>query len=185
MAAKARLKALEARLQELYQRGGETNEYVGGYGGGHLHAVSFEAVQQHEEERRLLALEVKAAREEVHQESDQLRQHCSGVNDASTWTSKLLSGDGERFEVADNGVERQLAEATHGLVTAAAFKQKREELEAANLTREEDIIAEAERKRRLAEVERKAKKKKQRQAQASKLSFDDEDKSGEEDILPT
>lgn len=39
----AKLKKLESKLQETYQKGREQNVFVGGYGGGHLQADSHEA----------------------------------------------------------------------------------------------------------------------------------------------
>ena len=59
--AAGKLAKLEEKLQAAYKRGGEKNDYVGGYGGGHLHAESFEAVEQHEKDRQKLAAEVKKA----------------------------------------------------------------------------------------------------------------------------
>ena len=38
---------------------------LGGYGGGHLQADSFDEVQRHEEQRRRLAQEVKEARQQA------------------------------------------------------------------------------------------------------------------------
>ena len=62
MALKRDLKVIEKELHTLYDKGGETNDYVGGYGGGHLHASSYEEVEHHERKRRELAEKAKAAR---------------------------------------------------------------------------------------------------------------------------
>ena len=177
MAAKARLEALEAKLQALYAKGGEKNEYVGGFGGGHLHAESFEAVQAHEEERRRLAAEVKEARAEMKRERASLKERAAGTHDAGVWTSSLLRGD-ERFTSTDGELERDLAQATYGLVSAADFRQKKEEVEAAHAQREEAAAAALELKRTAEAAERKERKKQKRKAQASKLSFEDEDGDG-------
>ena len=48
MALKKDLKVIEKELHVLYDKGGETNDYVGGYGGGHLQASSYEEIEQHE-----------------------------------------------------------------------------------------------------------------------------------------
>ena len=88
MAAKQQLKQLESRLQETYKKGKETNDYVGGYGGGHLTADSFEAVQQHEQQRRELVQEVKRARDQAKQEKQAVKEQAGAIHDAGNWTAK-------------------------------------------------------------------------------------------------
>ena len=87
----AKLKKLESKLQETYDKGREKNVFVGGYGGGHLYAESYQAVEQHEAERRRLAKEVKKARAESKREHKALKRHAQTVNDAASWTAKAFS----------------------------------------------------------------------------------------------
>jgi len=56
--AELQLKTAEARLHELRMLSGERNEYVGGYGGGHLHTSSHAETLELEKERRDIAAEV-------------------------------------------------------------------------------------------------------------------------------
>ena len=127
MALKRDLKVIEKELHTLYDKGGETNDYVGGYGGGHLHASSYEEVEHHERKRRELAEKAKAARAAVKQEKASIREHVATFNDASSWTKKILESD-DRYVTADDFESRELAQATVGFVTAAAFKETRERL---------------------------------------------------------
>uniref|UniRef100_A0A6T7X9E4 Uncharacterized protein n=1 Tax=Prymnesium polylepis TaxID=72548 RepID=A0A6T7X9E4_9EUKA len=172
--AQARLEQLEGRLKELYAKGGETNDYVGGFGGGHLKAGSFEEVQAHEEERRRLALEVKEAREAVRLERQGIKSQAASSGDASNWTAKLLDGD-TRFDVADNGADHLLVQATHGLKTASEFRATKERVESEVAQAEELAAQERAERSEAAAAERRVRKKRQRKEQASKLSFDDED----------
>ena len=135
MALKRDLKVIEKELHTLYDKGGETNDYVGGYGGGHLQASSYEEVEHHERKRRELAEKAKAARAAVKQEKASIREHVATFNDASSWTKKILESD-DRYVVADDFESRELAQATVGFVTAAAFKETRERLEQERKNRE-------------------------------------------------
>lgn len=172
--AAAKLKALEEQLAGMHKRGNERDEYVGGFGGGHLHAGSFAEVEKHEAERKALAQKVKDARAEFKAERKELKGHAATFNDPSVWTKSLLAGDDVRFEKADDGIERELAQATYGLVSAADFKETKERLERKR-SEEHANAAEAEaRQREEAEAKKRRKKQKQRQQQASKLSFDDD-----------
>ena len=171
--AATRLKALEEQLANLHKKGGERNEYVGGFGGGHLHAESFEEVQKHETERRELAQKVAEARAVVKAERRELKAHAATFNDPSEWTKGLLDGTGSRFDKATDGIERELAQATVGLVSANDFKETRERLER---KRDQGAAAESEAEQLLRiEREKKRRRKKQREQQASKLSFEDDD----------
>ena len=78
--AAGKLAKLEQKLQAAYKRGGEKNDYVGGYGGGHLHAESFEAVEQHEKDRQKLAAEVKKARAAAKKEKKNIKQQAAAIN---------------------------------------------------------------------------------------------------------
>ena len=135
MALKRDLKVIEKELHTLYDKGGETNDYVGGYGGGHLQASSYEEVEHHERKRRELAEKAKAARAAVKQEKASIREHVATFNDASSWTKKILESD-DRYVTADDFESRELAQATVGFVTAAAFKETRERLEQERKNRE-------------------------------------------------
>jgi hypothetical protein len=135
MALKKDLKVIEKELHALYDKGGETNDYVGGYGGGHLQASSYEEVEHHERKRRELAEKAKAARAAVKQEKASIRDHAAKFNDASSWTKKILESD-DRYVTADDFESRELAQATVGFVTAAAFKETRERLEQERKNRE-------------------------------------------------
>jgi hypothetical protein len=177
--AAVRLKELEEQLATLHKRGNEKNEYIGGYGGGHLHASSFADVEKHEAERRALAQQVKEARAALKAERQVIKGHASSFNDPSVWTKTLLAGD-ERFEKADDGIERELAQATYGLVSASDFKETKARLER---KRSEELAgAESEAARRLEEAEEKKrlKRQKQRQQQAARLSFVDDEEGGVE-----
>ena len=177
--AAVRLKELEEQLATLHKRGNEKNEYIGGYGGGHLHASSFADVEKHEAERRALAQQVKEARAALKAERQVIKGHASSFNDPSVWTKTLLAGD-ERFERADDGIERELAQATYGLVSASDFKETKARLER---KRSEELAgAESEAARRLEEAEEKKrlKRQKQRQQQAARLSFVDDEEGGVE-----
>ena len=175
--AAARLKALEEQLQGLHAKGKEQNVYVGGFGGGHLQADSFEEVQKHEDQRRRLAQEVKEARQEAKAERQALKDQAESINDAGSWTAKVLEGDG-RFDRSVESLDRDLAQATYGLKSAAEFKETKQRLEDQRETAAADE-AEAARKRELEEhAKRKARQKRQRKEQASKLSFEDEDEDG-------
>jgi len=177
--AAVRLKELEEQLATLHKRGNEKNEYIGGYGGGHLHASSFADVEKHEAERRALAQQVKEARAALKAERQVIKGHASSFNDPSVWTKTLLAGDA-RFEKADDGIERELAQATYGLVSASDFKETKARLER---KRSEELAgAESEAARRLEEAEEKKrlKRQKQRQQQAARLSFVDDEEGGVE-----
>ena len=108
MEAAARLKALEAELAEAQAKGKERNVYVGGFGGGHLHASSYDEVERHERRRSELAAEVKAARAAAKAERKELRAQASASASASAWTSKLLEGDA-RFDAAEDVRDRRAA----------------------------------------------------------------------------
>ena len=126
--AAGKLAKLEEKLQAAYKRGNEKNDYVGGYGGGHLHAESFEAVEQHEKDRQRLAAEVKKARAAAKKEKKNIKQQAAAINEASSWTSKILEGEA-RFAAAEVDTEGALAQATYGLKSADDFRRTRERLE--------------------------------------------------------
>ena len=174
MALKKDLKVIETELKVPYDKGGETNDYVGGYGGGHLKASSYEEIEQHERKRRELATQAKAARAAVKEEKATLKEHAATFNDAASWTKKILESD-DRYVTADDSESRELAQATVGFVTAAAFRETRERLEHERQTRESTEAGDAEKRERAAAEERKSHKKKARRAQAYKLSFHDQD----------
>ena len=140
-----------------------------------MHASSFDEVQKHERERCLLAAEVKKAREAAKSERQQLKQHATESSNASTWTARLLEQDDAHFDRADEGIERELTQATTGLVSAAAFRETKERLEKRKA--EQAVEEAAQKAEKEAEARRKRLRKKQekRQQEAAKLSFDDDD----------
>jgi hypothetical protein len=145
MTLKKDLKVIEKELHVLYDKGGETNDYVGGYGGGHLQASSYEEVEHHERKRRELATKAKAARAAVKQEKASIKEHAATFNDATSWTKKILESD-DRYVTADDSEGRELAQATVGFVTAAAFKETRERLEQERRNRESTEASDAQKR---------------------------------------
>ena len=172
--AAGKLATLEEKLQAAYKRGNEKNDYVGGYGGGHLHAESFEAVEQHEKDRQKLAAEVKKARAAAKKEKKNIKQQAAAINEASSWTSKILEGEA-RFAAAEVDTEGALAQATYGLKSADDFRRTRERLEEEREEERAEARREAERAEVAAAEERRERKRKKRRAEASKLSFEDEE----------
>ena len=172
--AAGKLAKLEEKLQAAYKRGGEKNDYVGGYGGGHLHAESFEAGEQHEKDRQKLAAEVKKARAAAKKEKKNIKQQAAAINEASSWTSKILEGEA-RFAAAEVDTEGALAQATYGLKSADDFRRTRERLEEEREEERAEARREAERAEVAAAEERRERKRKKRRAEASKLSFEDEE----------
>ena len=172
--AAGKLAKLEEKLQAAYKRGNEKNDYVGGYGGGHLHAESFEAVEQHEKDRQKLAAEVKKARAAAKKEKKNIKQQAAAINEASSWTSKILEGEA-RFAAAEVDTEGALAQATYGLKSADDFRRTRERLEEEREEERAEARREAERAEVAAAEERRERKRKKRRAEASKLSFEDEE----------
>ena len=170
--AAGKLAKLEEKLQAAYKRGGEKNDYVGGYGGGHLHAESFEAVEQHEKDRQKLAAEVKKARAAAKKEKKNIKQQAAAINEASSWTSKILEGEA-RFAAAEVDTEGALAQATYGLKSADDFRRTRERLEEEREEERAEARREAERAEVAAAEERRERKRKKRRAEASKLSFEE------------
>mmetsp|Transcript_46183 Transcript_46183/g.76365 ORF Transcript_46183/g.76365 Transcript_46183/m.76365 type:complete len:177 (-) Transcript_46183:65-595(-) len=172
--SKHKLRDLESKLQDMYAKGREENVYVGGYGGGHLMADSFDAVEQHEHQRRQLAREVKEARSRVKEERAQLKEHAAGVNDPSSWTKKVLDGD-SRFASSSDESAFSLAQATYGLKSHAEFRETKERLAEEERVALEAASREDAQRRQNALTEKKERQKRKRREQASKLSFEDED----------
>ena len=106
--------------------------------------------------------------------------------DQTTWVEKMQDGgEGMFVSKAGNGVDEKLAEATVGLVSAADFKRKREELEAASEAAEAaKFQALADEERRAIEKEERRKKKTKKAAEQkrrSSLSFDCGDEEEEQE----
>ena len=139
-------------------------------------------MQQHEAERKALAQQVKEARAEAKAERKDLRKHVASASDPANWTKNLLDGMDDSFDKADEGIERELTQATTGLVSAADFKERKERLE--RKREEEAANADADRERQREEAERQKKRKRQklRQQQASMLSFEDDDGAAAESV---
>jgi hypothetical protein len=167
------LKAAEARLAEVRTIGGERNEFVGGWGGGHLHTSSFAQTETMERERRELAAEVSRLKGAVVEEKRAIKKVARAAGDVANWTSRLLEGD-THFASGEDGLDARLVARTCGLVSREDWRAEREKLEAEEAeAAERDKAAEA-----AAEAERrvhKAKQKRKRQrAEQSRLSFADD-----------
>eukprot|EP00966_Prymnesium_polylepis_P060459 1402784-Prymnesium_polylepis.1 len=98
---------------------------------------------------------------------------------AASWTSSLasaFSGDGdERFSRGDDALDSRLAQETVGLVSGAAFREKRLALEAEEVARRAKE-EESERERVAAAKQRKKDKKRKREQEERRgLSFEEVD----------
>lgn len=159
------VKALEERLASVIAEG----KTIG------LSAGSFEQSQRNEAERAEIEWKIKQARKDQKADKRAIKELAARSMSAVSWTQGVLEGDARYAKASEDGVETRLAAETVGLVTADAFRQKREELEADNVAkrrREEDEernAADAERKRKAA---RKAKRERE---ERRGLSFDVED----------
>ena len=117
---------------------------------------------------------LKQARAETKAEKRQIKDLAAASMSAASWTASIasaLDGDGDgggRFATAGSDVEQQLAARTVGLVSAGAFREKREALEA-----EEARKREREREDRLQR--KQAKKAKREQQERRGLSFADDE----------
>ena len=133
---------------------------------------SFEEVEGNVARRKEAELALKRARDDGKAEKRAIKELAASSMSAAAWTSSLssaISGDGDqRFERADEGVDSALAARTVGLVSAEAFRERREAVE-----------AEAAGKREREEAERlerkQAKKKKREQQERRGLSFVEDD----------
>lgn len=161
----ATVKALEERLASVIAEG----KTIG------LSSGSYEQSQRNEAERAELERQLKQARKDQKADKRAIKELASKSMSAASWTQGVLEGDARYAKASESGVEARLAAETIGLVTADAFRQKREALEAEDVAkrrREEDEernAAEAERKRKAA---RKAKRERE---ERRGLSFDVEE----------
>jgi hypothetical protein len=160
--ATGKVAQLEGQLRDIIEHG---RRLAAGKGG------SFDEVQANLKARDEAEAALKAARQSSKDEKALVKNLAQKSMSAADWTQALLEGDA-RFSQAEEGVvEQRLAAETVGLVSSAAFRQKREELESEALSkrkREED----AERATRLdADKRKKEKKLKREREQTRGLSF--------------
>ncbi|KAJ1627324.1 hypothetical protein T492DRAFT_1025914 [Pavlovales sp. CCMP2436] len=176
-AAQDQLKAAETRLQELRGLAGERNEYVGGYGGGHLHTSSHAQTLLMEKERRELAAEVARLKEEVAKELKEFKKTAKASGDVANWTARLLDGE-KHFAAGVDALDSALVARTRGLVSREDWAKERDKLQE-EMAREGDRVRLEEEAARVKAEGKKAKmKRKRHQAEQSRLSFADD---GEED----
>ena len=133
---------------------------------------SFEEVERNTADRKEAEQALKRARSESKSEKRAIKDLAAASMSAAAWTSSLTSaldgGGDDRFAKAEDNVEQQLAAQTVGLVSAEAFREKREALEAETASKR--AREEEEQLKR-----KKAKKKKLEQQQRRGLSFAEDD----------
>lgn len=143
---------------------------------GRRHDLTFEELERNGRDRKEAEQVLKQARTESKQEKRAIKEMAAASQSAAGWTSALLAGEEARFAKAEEGaVDARLAKETVGFVTAAAFREKREALQAeeAGKAARQEAEAQAE---VAARAERKAHKKRKREEQQRRgLSFDDEE----------
>jgi hypothetical protein len=164
--ATGKVAQLEGKLKEIIEHGRRLGTGKGG---------SFEEVQANLKARDEAEAELKAARQSSKDEKRAVKDLAQKSMSAAGWTQALLEGDA-RFSQAEEGVvEHRLAAETVGLVSSAAFRQKREELETEAIgKRKRD--EEAERATRLEAVKQKKEKKIRREREQKRgLSFVEDD----------
>lgn len=127
-ASSALLRQTEARLAELRTLGGERNEFVGGWGGGHLHTSSLAQTEALEREQKELIVEVGRLRNAVRKEMREIKQIAAAANDVGAWTSRLIDGD-KHFAIGDDGLDAALVSRTKGLVSREDWARERDNLE--------------------------------------------------------
>jgi hypothetical protein len=128
MAAAIALRQAEARLAELRTLGGERNEFVGGWGGGHLHTSSLAQTEALEREQKELIAEVGRLRNAVNKEKREIKKIAAAANDVGAWTSRLIDGD-KHFASGEDGLDAALVARTKGLVSREDWARERDNLE--------------------------------------------------------
>ena len=134
---------------------------------------SFEEIEKNVAQRKEAEQALKRARAEASSEKRAIKDLAANSMSAAAWTASLSTalnggGDDGRFSKAEDSVEQALAAQTVGLVSAEAFREKRQALE-----------EEAAQKRQREEeerVQRKAAKKAKKEKQERRgLSFVEDD----------
>lgn len=164
------LKAAEARLHDLRTLGGERNEYVGGWGGGHLHTGSHEETVRLEKERSQLAEEVTRLKAVLAQERRELKKTARAAGDVSNWTGRLLEGDAH-FAAGTDGLDSALVARTKGLVSREGWAAERDKLQAELAAEAEEAAAKARLAEEAANAAKAKQKRKRQRAEQSRLSF--------------
>lgn len=163
----SKIKELDNRLQFIIAEGRRISSEGG----------SFEEIEKNAKQRKAAEDALKEARDETKAEKKMLRALAEESLSASSWTESLKSavcGEGDaRFERGDDAIDQKLAQETVGLVSAAAFREKRLAVEAQILAKhsydkEAQLQREVDEKRK-----RREKKRKREQEQRRGLSFDD------------
>ena len=126
------------------------------------------------EEQDAVVYSIEDNEELASREKKQIKEHAGSVNDAASWTQKILEGDA-RFASTSDHTEQQLAQATYGLKTHAEFRETRARLEEEEQAAAAAEAQEVEARRVAAAEEKRQRQKRKRREQASKLSFEDED----------
>lgn len=153
---------LEAKLKEIIGHGRRLGAGQGG---------SFEEVQANLKARDEAEAELKAARQSSKDEKVLVKNLAQKSMSAAGWTQALLEGDA-RFSQAEEGmVEQRLAAETVGLVSSAAFRQKREELESEAISKRKREEEDERATRSDADQRKKEKKLKREREQKRGLSF--------------
>mmetsp|Transcript_32882 Transcript_32882/g.105466 ORF Transcript_32882/g.105466 Transcript_32882/m.105466 type:complete len:205 (-) Transcript_32882:143-757(-) len=161
-----------ARLEEKLRAVIEAGRRLAAHGG------AYDVVEANTKERGEVEAALKEARSTTKAEKARVKELAQQSMSAAGWTSALLQGEENRFAKADEGaVESQLAAATVGLVSSAAFREKREELEAAAGAKREREAEEAAEAAAAQQARKRAKKREREKAQQRGLSFaaDEED----------
>ena len=141
---------------------------------------SFEDQERNAAERKEAEAAVKRARAESKADKRAIKELAASSMSAASWTQSVAAviggGDDARFAKAEDGtVEHRLAAETVGLVSAEAFRERREALEAEEATkREREAEEEAEAAKRRLE-KKKEKKRKREQQERRGLSFVEDD----------
>ncbi|KAG8465762.1 hypothetical protein KFE25_005332 [Diacronema lutheri] len=168
--AELQLKTAEARLHELRMLSGERNEYVGGYGGGHLHTSSHAETLELEKERRDIAAEVKRLKDVVADERKALKKTAKAASDVANWTARLLDGDAH-FASGVDALDSALVARTRGLVSRDDWARERDKLESELAAEATATAAKAKQAEDEALAAKARRKRKRERAEQSRLSF--------------
>mgnify|MGYP003684450071 CR=1 FL=1 len=156
---------LEAQLQQLTDEGRRLEAGKG----------SYEEVQANLRQRQETEAALKAARKNTKDEKKLVKNLAKKSMSVEGWTQALLDGDA-RFSCAQEGlVEERLTAQTVGLVSGAAFRQKREQLEAEAARKRAHEEDKEQEKKSALHMKNKQRKLKREQEQKRTLSFTDDD----------
>lgn len=132
-------------------------------------------VQANLRQRQETEAALKAARKNTKDEKKLVKNLAKKSMSVEGWTQALLDGDA-RFSCAQEGlVEERLTAQTVGLVSGAAFRQKREQLEAEAARKRAHEEDKEQEKKSALHMKNKQRKLKREQEQKRTLSFTDDD----------